>query len=66
MLFKIYLEGTLENWRKKFTPVGIPIDDDKLVSRSLHFVNNQFILAEDENNTHYMLHKLDEEYNRWG
>ena len=44
--------------------MGIPIDDYKLYT--LHFADDQVILAEDTTDAHYMLRKLDEEYTRWG
>ncbi|XP_050497794.1 uncharacterized protein LOC126878967 [Diabrotica virgifera virgifera] len=44
--------------------MGIPIDDDRLYT--IHFADDQAILAEDESDIDYMLRKLKEEYTKWG
>jgi hypothetical protein len=63
-LFKIYLEGVLDIWKRKCEPMGVKIGDHTLYS--LHFADDQVILAEDQDDIHYMLRKIDEEYTKWG
>lgn len=63
-LFKIFVKEALGNWRKKCEPMGITIGEGTLYT--LQFADDQVILAEDEQDAHYMLRKLKEEYERWG
>ena len=63
-LFKLYLNGALATWRKKCRNMGVPIAEDKLFT--LHFADDQAILAEDRMDIDYMLRKLHEEYSRYG
>lgn len=63
-LFKVYLNEALTTWRKKCRGMGVRIGDDTLYT--LHFADDQAILAEDEADVDYMLRKLDEEYSKWG
>lgn len=64
-LFKIYIQQVLNNWRKKVSGMGISIDDDNNLTNLL-FADDQVIFACDEEDTDYMLRKLDEEYKKWG
>ena len=63
-LFKIYLNSALKQWRQKCGSMGIEIGDSRLFT--LHFADDQVILAEDDDDICYMLRKLDEEYEKWG
>lgn len=63
-LFKIYLAAALDKWRRACCSMGISIGNDKLFT--LHFADDQVIMAEDEDDVYYMIRKLDEEYRKWG
>ena len=64
LLFKIFLERALNDWKKKCGGMRIPIDDEVLYT--LLFADNQLLLATDRDDISYMLRKLKEEYNKWG
>jgi hypothetical protein len=49
--------------RRKCRNTGIPTGDDKLCT--LHFADDQVTLAEDEQDVHHMLNKLNKEYNNF-
>lgn len=63
-LFKLYLNETLKNWRRKCCNLGVKIDDSMLYS--LNYADDQVIFAEEEDDVLYMLRKLHEEYLYWG
>ena len=63
-LFKMYLNSALKRWKRTCRNMGVPIGDDKLFT--LHFADDQIIFAEDEYDIHYMMRKLDKEYEEWG
>ena len=64
LLFKIYLEEVLKNWKRKCSSMGILIGDDTLYS--LLFADDQVLVAADADDSSYMLRKLFEEYDKWG
>jgi len=52
-LFKIYLSHALQNWRRK------------CILYTLHFADDQEVLAHDREDLEYMTRKLIEEYENW-
>lgn len=64
ILFNIYLDATLEQWRRKCGGMGIPLEDRTLYT--LHYADDQVILARDSEDIEYMFRKLSEEYSKWG
>lgn len=64
LLFKIYLEEALKEWKRKCSGMGLPIGDTVL--HTLLFADDQVIIAGDEDDAAYMFRKLQEEYNKWG
>lgn len=64
LLFKIYLEEVLKSWKRKCHRMGITIGDETLYT--LLFADDQVIIAEDADDSNYMLRKLQEEYEKWG
>ena len=63
-LFKIYINGVLEAWKRNCAAFGIPIGDDKLFT--LLFADDQVLLAEDRDDMDYMLRKLNDSFATWG
>lgn len=63
-LFKIYLQGVLENWQKKCKCMGIELNGNWLYT--LLFADDQVVVANDEDDLAYMMRKLIEEYSKWG
>lgn len=64
-LFKIYLSEALKHWRKKCSQMGIPINDN-LSLYTLHFADDQIVMAQDKEDLEYMTRKLIKEYEKWG
>lgn len=52
-IFKIYLNGALDFWRQKCRNINTPVNDKRLFT--LHFADDQVILAQNEMNIHYMV-----------
>ena len=44
--------------------MGVPVGNDKMFT--IHFADDQAVIAEDEIDISYMLRKLAEEYAKWG
>ncbi len=63
-LFKIYLQKSLETWKKKVDRMGVPIGNKSLYT--LLFADDQVIIAQDAEDVEYMFRKLLEEYQKWG
>ena len=63
-LFKIYLNKVLRSWRKKCCNIETPIEDWRLFT--LHFADDQAILAKNEMDVSYRHRKLAEAYTKWG
>lgn len=54
------MNAALGHWVRKCQNMGINIEDDKLFT--LSFANDQMIMAENSDDIHYTLIKLDEKY----
>jgi len=63
-LFKIYLERTLKNWKRKCKNMGIPINNNMIYS--LSFADDQLLITQDYDDMEYMTRKLTEEYRKGG
>lgn len=63
-LFKLYLNSALKQWIKKINKMGVLIGERNIYS--LLFADDQVVLAEDIEDTTYMVRKLMEEYEKWG
>lgn len=63
-LFKIYLQQTLKQWKRKCSNMGIPLNDN--IIYTLCFADDQIVLAQDQHDIEYMTRKLIEEYDKWG
>ena len=59
LLFNIYLDTALKNWRRKCSGMGIPINEKILFT--LHYADDQIVLAQDSEDAEYMMRKLHEE-----
>ena len=64
VLFNIYLEKALLQWRRKCKCMGVPINDRTIYT--LHYADDQVVLAQDVEDIEYMTRKLFEEYEKWG
>lgn len=64
ILFNIYLDAALKQWRRKCEGMGIPIGDRTLYT--LHYADDQVVIAQDYDDAEYMMRKLSEEYSKWG
>jgi hypothetical protein len=62
-LFKIYIQKALEEWKRKCSGMGIPLENTTLYT--LQFVDDQVVLAGDKD-LEYMTCKLKETYKKWG
>ena len=63
-LFKIYMWKALEEWKRKCSRMGIPLENTTLYT--LQFADDQVVLAGDKEDLEYMTHKLKETYKKWG
>ncbi|KAF2890792.1 hypothetical protein ILUMI_15381, partial [Ignelater luminosus] len=63
-LLKNNINSALIHWRRTCRNMGIDVHGEKLFT--LHFADDQVIIAKDEGNIYYMLRKLDDEYHKWG
>ncbi|XP_046662697.1 uncharacterized protein LOC124355579 [Homalodisca vitripennis] len=64
ILFNIYVDAALAQWRRKCSGMGISVGDRTLYT--LHYADDQVILAQDPEDLEYMTRKLLEEYKKWG
>lgn len=64
-LFKIYLDQALLEWRRKCRGMGIPLSEDYTLY-TLHFADDQVLIAHDREDLEYMARKLIEMYDQWG
>jgi len=55
-LFKIYIRKALEEWKLKFSGMGIPLENTILYT--LQFADDQVALMGDKEDLEYMTHKL--------
>jgi len=63
-LFKIYVREALEEWKRKCSGMGIPLENTTLYT--LQFADDQVVLAGDKEDLEYMTRKLKEIYEKWG
>jgi len=56
--FKIYVRKVLEEWKRKCTGMGIPLENTAL--HTLQFADDQVVLAGDKEDLEYMTRKLKE------
>ena len=54
----------LRNWKRKYQPIGIPIQNTYVYL--LNFADDQVLLAQDHDDMEYMVRKLKEEYEKCG
>jgi len=64
ILFKIYIRKALEEWKRKCHGMGITLENITLCT--LHFADDQVVLAGDKEDLEYMTSKLEETYEKWG
>jgi hypothetical protein len=57
-VFKIYIRKALEEWKRKCSGMGIPLENTTLYT--LKFADDQVVLAGDKEDLEYMTHKLKE------
>jgi len=55
-LFKIYIRKALEEWKRKCSGIGIPLENTTLYT--LQFSDDQVVLAADKEGVEYMTRKL--------
>ena len=53
--FKIYIRKALEEWKRKSSGMGIPLENTTLYT--LQFADNQVVLAGDKEDLEYMKRK---------
>lgn len=64
ILFNIYVETALKNWKRSCEGMGIPVDDSTLFT--LSFADDQAIIAQDSYDMEFMMRRLYTEYEKWG
>ena len=64
VLFNIYIDEALRQWKKKCNGMGLTIGDTTLYT--LHYADDQVVIARDKEDLEYMGKKLLEEYKKWG
>jgi hypothetical protein len=64
ILLKIYLDQSLQKWKRQCQDVGISTGDKKLYT--LHVADDQLIIAEDEDDLGYVVRKLKMYYEHMG
>jgi len=62
-LFKIYIRKALEEWKRKCSGMGIPLENTTSFTRQ--FADDQVVLAGDKEDLEYMTRKLKETYEKW-
>jgi hypothetical protein len=62
--FKIYIRKALEETKRKYSGMGIPLENTTLFT--LQFVDDQVVLAGNKEDLEYMTGKLKETYDKWG
>lgn len=64
-LFKIYVEHLLQDWKRKCSPMGLPINDETTIY-TLQFADDQVLIAQDKEDLEYMAKKLKQQYEKGG
>lgn len=64
LLFNLYVEAALRQWKRNVGGMGVPIGEDTLFS--LSFADDQVILAQDAYDLEFMMRRLYNEYEKWG
>lgn len=64
ILFNLYLENCLKEWKTSCGPMGIPIGDNLIFT--LSFADDQVVLAQDAYDMEFMLRRLHNTYTKWG
>lgn len=64
LLFNTYVEVALRNWKRSCEGMGIPINDQHLLT--LSFADDQAVFAQDAYDLEFMLRRLYNEYENWG
>lgn len=64
MLFNLYLEVALKDWKYRCGPMGVPVGDDFLFN--IHFADDQIVIAQDAFDLEFMLRRLHSAYDEWG
>ena len=61
ILFNIYLEKTLDYWKKSCQELGVPIEENKCLF-SFNYVDDQVIRAQDSDDLEFILKRLKKAY----
>ncbi|XP_030761520.1 uncharacterized protein LOC115886487 [Sitophilus oryzae] len=64
LLFNLYLEVVLRDWKNRCGGMGVPVGDDCLVT--LNFADDQVVIAQDAYNLEFMMSRLNSAYTEWG
>lgn len=64
LLFNLYLERALKEWRRSCGGMGIPIGDFSLFTQS--FADDQVVFAQDAYDMEFMLQRLYQQYQKFG
>ena len=64
ILFNLYVERALRNWKRSCAGMGIKINNASLYT--LSFADDQAIIAQDSYDMEFMLRRLYTEYEKWG
>jgi hypothetical protein len=60
----VYLEQSLGLWKRRVRNMGIPLGDNRIYT--LHFADDQVLIAQGLDDIEYLTRKLIVEYKKWG
>ena len=63
-LFRIFIQKALEEWKRKCSGMGIPLENTTLYT--FQSADDQIVLAGDKEDLEYTTRKLKETYDKWG
>jgi Reverse transcriptase (RNA-dependent DNA polymerase) len=64
LLFNLYVEVVLRNWKKSCGGMGVPVGDHNLFTFS--FADDQVVIAQNSYDLEFMIRRLYTEYEKWG
>ena len=64
ILFNLYVEVALRNWKNNCRGMGLTVNDVQIFS--LSFADDQAVIAQDDYDLEFMIRRLYQEYDRWG
>lgn len=64
-LFNIYINRALKNWRNQCHRMGVELSEDRNLY-TVHFADDQVVLAQEKEDLEFMTRKLLKEYEKWG